>query len=161
MSSIVGDILRLLVSYQNRGVHVDLLQILSAGDVNAAPDMKCFLDDSLACNWLTRLFIHRRNWDTNVWTSQKLFEGLSYISNNNIEELSLDCYGSYNLDYIKNFTKLNSLTITNSRVVDISGVEPMEGNNGIEVLSGLTNLEYVNLTNCSSLSQSRKVREFS
>ena len=72
---------------------------------------------------------------------------------------------------VSGFPSLETLSIVNpvvSSITDITSVEKLTNlkridftgnqiNNGIEALSELTNLEYVNLTNCSSLSQNRKL----
>ena len=44
--------------------------------------------------------------------------------------------------------------LQNLKRLNVSGTKI---NKGIEALAGLNNLEYVNLTNCSSLSQNRKL----
>lgn len=180
-------------------INVNELELHSANDIKNVTDVKCFLDEDLRCDWLKCLIIDRKGWSVDLWTSQKIFEGLSYISDNSIQELSLSNYGSTNLNFIKNFTKLKKLIITGSKVVDISGLEPqidqigkcisgfpdleeltiqnsvtditsvgkltklkrlnMSGNNinnGIEGLSNLQELEYVNLSNCNSLSLSNR-----
>ena len=72
---------------------------------------------------------------------------------------------------ISGFPELEELTIQNS-VIDITSVGTLTKlkrldvsgnkiNNGIDALSSLTNLEYINLTNCSALSQNRKICKFS
>ena len=68
---------------------------------------------------------------------------------------------------ISGFPNLEELTITNS-ITDVTSIGELKNlkrlnvsenkiNKGIEALSGLTNLEYINLTNCSSLSQNRSL----
>ena len=69
-----------------------------------------------------------------------------YVSGlENLEELTIN-------DSVTNISSVG--TLTNLKKLDVSGNQI---NDGIEGLADLKNLECVNLTNCSSLSQVRSI----
>ena len=176
--------------------------------VDDTADLSYFLDENGKCNWIETLTLSRKEYGSDLWTSQHIFDELGKMSSSSIKKLSVYYCGKTNLDFIQNFETLKSLTFNNSKIVDISGLEPkidedgsrisgfpsleeftlispigssptdisvfekiptlkklnVSGTNvnkGIEALANLTNLEYLNLNNCSSLSQNRKLCKFS
>ncbi len=108
---------------------------------------------------------------------------LSFIQNfKNLKKLSIDSSKIVDIsgleprndgdgNHLSGFSELEEFTLINpvvNSITDITVLGRLQNlkrlnvsgtkiNKGIEALAGLNNLEYVNLTNCSSLSQNRKL----
>lgn len=193
-----------VMSMRDFNVKVDSFCLTSF--LGGVDDLSTFLnEESGTCDWITHLRFDKCNWVSDCYTDLSFYNHLYQLAGGSIISLEFKYCGKTDLDFIKNFTTLERLCITgNSRIVDISALEPkyddsgkcISGfpeleeltidnsvtditkigilnslkkiifsgnkiNKGIETLVNLTNLEYVDLTNCNSLSQNRKLCKFS
>ena len=118
------------------------------------------------CNWIEHLGYDRENWAKDLWDTQIFYRELNKLKDSSIKSLEFKNCSEVNLEFIKELTKLEKISMQSSKIVGISDLEPKYENGNlvsgfpelkelslpsnsvtnISVLENLKNLTFINLS---------------
>ena len=129
---------------KKHNVNIDTLELTAI-----LPGGNSFVNNFLTdgtCNWIRKIYYFTAGWYTNSWDWKVFYSDLNLLKDSMIEEIVCASCPETSLDFIKELKSLKKLTITNSKIVDISALTPVYGDDGTYV-SGLPNLEEFTINN--------------